>query len=117
MYLDYGNLATQYPVLRTLQSHSAHALHNLTLINVTLATLSFVFCYCTYNYFFHPLAGIPGPLSAKLGVDSWIMMRACKRDAAWRLREQHDKHGLTVRIARNQVSIGDPEAINTVFKT
>ena len=64
----------------------------ITLQNFGLFSLGISIFYCIYNYFFSPLAGYPGPLSAKLGFDFWLLSRAVKKDTIWRLREQHNKH-------------------------
>jgi hypothetical protein len=82
----------------------------------TIAGLAFV-TYCIYQYFFSPLAGIPGPFIARLGIISWPFVRGLKCDTAWALKEQHDRHGNIVRLGRNLVSISDPEAISTIYKS
>ena len=104
-----------------------------TIFNGVLEAIICLSFYCAYHYFLSPLAGIPGPLSARLGFDTWLLSRAVKRDAGWKLRGQHDEkvgtcqkplslsftvcsQGLFVRIARNQVSVADPEALKTIFK-
>lgn len=45
------------------------------------ASLILALCtYVAYNAVFHPLAGLPGPLQAKLGLGSWMTVRALKWD-------------------------------------
>ena len=50
------------------------------------ATLLAVVGYAFYSYALGPLAGIPGPLSARLGIPGWYFMRAVKRDLGWQLK-------------------------------
>ncbi|KAJ6482577.1 cytochrome P450 oxidoreductase [Mycena sanguinolenta] len=75
-----------------------------------------VLSYALYNLFFHPLSGIPGPLIARTGLWSWKSTRAVSLDMGWRLLELHKKYGKLVRIARNEVSISDPNAISQIYR-
>lgn len=68
--------------------------------------------YVLYNLFFSPLSKLPGPLSARTGVGSWLTRRALKWDFGWKLLEQHDALGPVVRTGRNTVSVCDTTAIN-----
>ncbi|GJN90092.1 hypothetical protein Rhopal_003091-T1 [Rhodotorula paludigena] len=78
--------------------------------------LAALLSYVAYSFWLHPLAGLPGPLSAKLGVGAWTTRRAAKRDIGWKLAELHQKYGKFVRIARNEVSVCAPEAIVDLYK-
>lgn len=79
---------------------------------VVVSSLAVAFAsYVAYNLFFHPLAGVPGPLSARTGVGAWLTRRALLHDMGWKLEQQHDRHGLIVRTGRNSVSICDPSAV------
>lgn len=71
--------------------------------------------YISYSLFFHPLAGVPGPLLARMGL-GWLTVRALKHDMGWKLQQQHMKNGALVRTARNEVSIVDPAAINEIYR-
>ncbi|KAJ7888474.1 cytochrome P450 oxidoreductase [Mycena leptocephala] len=75
-----------------------------------------ILSYALRNLFFHPLSGIPGPLSARTGLCSWKTIRALKLDMGWNLLELHKKYGKIVRIARNEASICDPSAISQIYK-
>ncbi|KAJ7234768.1 cytochrome P450 oxidoreductase [Mycena haematopus] len=75
-----------------------------------------ILSYTLYNLLFHPLSGIPGPLIARTGLWSWKSTRAVKLDMGWRLLDLHKKYGKLVRIARNEVSICDPIAINQIYR-
>ncbi|GAA5969021.1 hypothetical protein JCM21900_006346 [Sporobolomyces salmonicolor] len=86
----------------------------------TLALLCSVFAslltYVVYSCFFHPLADVPGPLSIRLGLGSWMTSRALKRDMGWKLEELHNEYGPVVRCARNMVSLVDPSAITEIYR-
>jgi hypothetical protein len=67
----------------------ASSLSDLTSIGwqgFILAALLSLLSYCIYSCFFSPLAGIPGPLSARLGLPGWYFLRALKRDFGWQLK-------------------------------
>ncbi|KAJ6607674.1 cytochrome P450 oxidoreductase [Mycena sp. CBHHK59/15] len=80
------------------------------------ASVLTIISYAVYNLFFHPLAGLPGPIGARTGLYSWKSTRAVKLDMGWRLLELHARHGTIVRIARNEASICDPSAISQIYK-
>ena len=44
-----------------------------------LAVLT-VSAWCSYHYFFHPLAKYPGPVSARLGLPFWQFWHAYRRE-------------------------------------
>jgi hypothetical protein len=77
--------------------------------------LSAFVTYVSYSLFFHPLAGLPGPLLARMGL-GWMSIRALKHDMGWTLQKEHEKHGQIVRVARNMASIVDPAAINEIYR-
>lgn len=77
---------------------------------VLLASVALATCYFTYSVWFHPLASVPGPLQARLGL-GYVTTRTYKRDVGWTLHELHQHYGPIVRVGRNLVSIADPEAI------
>ena len=79
--------------MAVLSLDTFQALKSLSATALLAASLgSSILCYCLYNYCMSPLAGLPGPLSAKLGFDSWILTRAVKRDALWQLKKLHNKY-------------------------
>lgn len=85
----------------------------LTLALTVLVSLA---SWAVYNAFFSPLADVPGPLSARLGLGSWMSTRALKYDMGWRLAELHKKHGAAVRVSRNMVSLVDPSVITEIYR-
>ncbi|BGP21963.1 cytochrome P450 oxidoreductase [Rhodotorula toruloides] len=87
------------------------------LVFTTCGTLfAALLSYALYCRFFHPLAGIPGPLRARFGVGGWLTVRGAKRDFGWELKALHDKYGSFVRIGRNMVSVTDPRAVDDLYK-
>ncbi|BGP36564.1 hypothetical protein JCM10449v2_000465 [Rhodotorula kratochvilovae] len=85
----------------------------LTLAATLLVSLA---TYALYNLLLHPLAGVPGPLSARLGLGSWMSARALQHDMGWQLAALHERYGKAVRVARNLVSVVDPTAIGEMYR-
>ncbi|KAG4425991.1 hypothetical protein IFR04_000935 [Cadophora malorum] len=69
--------------------------------------------YCSY---FHPLRSIPGPFLASFS-RVWIVSMTARGDMEKTERALHKKHGYLVRIAPNEVSCSDPEAIRIIYST
>ncbi|KAJ7677800.1 cytochrome P450 oxidoreductase [Mycena polygramma] len=72
--------------------------------------------YALYNLFLHPLSSIPGPIGVRTGLWSWKSTRAVKLDMGWKLLELHARYGKIVRVARNEASICDPNAIGQIYR-
>ncbi|GAA5837017.1 hypothetical protein JCM11251_004475 [Rhodosporidiobolus azoricus] len=72
--------------------------------------------YLVYSVAFHPLAGLPGPLRAQLGIGGWTTVRAAKRDMGPKLEELHRKYGNIVRIGRNEASVVAPQAVVDLYR-
>jgi len=82
-----------------------------------LGALATALClYAAYNLLLHPLSSLPGPLLVRAGLWSFKTTRAIRRDAAWKFKELHDAYGTVVRIARDEASICDPEAISQIYR-
>ena len=79
------------------------------------AILLCVSTYFLYNFFFHPLARVPGPLSARLGIPWFRTYATITRTYAWKLQSMHLKYGSVVRLGPNFVSTTDPEAVRTLY--
>ncbi|KAJ7444619.1 cytochrome P450 oxidoreductase [Mycena galericulata] len=92
------------------------AVNSLVSTVVLLVLPLTIVSYALYNFLFHPLASIPGPIWVRTGLWSWKSMRAVKLDMGWKLLELHEKYGKVVRIARNEVSICDPRAIGQIYR-
>ena len=69
--------------LRARFAEPRFSMDQLTVVNILIGLAGAFVSYCLYQYFLSPLAGIPGPFTARIGLDTWIMARSAKRDAAW----------------------------------
>jgi hypothetical protein len=72
------------------------------------------FGWILYALFFHPLARIPGPLLASIS-PIWKLQRAIKGTLHRDILNGHQKYGRIFRVAPNEVSIADPEAIKVIY--
>lgn len=68
----------------------------------------------TYRVFFHPLRHIPGPLSCKISMWTWVNADWNGRRAQL-IRELHEKYGNVVRIGPREVSCANPAAIPLIY--
>lgn len=68
----------------------------LTLPHITLIALLSLCGFFIYQYFLHPLSKYPGPLEARLGLDTWLMRRAITLDMGPKLRSLHDRYVCTL---------------------
>lgn len=92
----------------------------LQLLNLSWAQLAGLLLlgfslYSLYSFYLHPLADIPGPFSARIGLSIWRPWHAYQEDYAWSLKALHDAYGDAVRIGRNHVSLTHPEAVSTIY--
>ncbi|KAM3417726.1 hypothetical protein BST61_g5959 [Cercospora zeina] len=67
-----------------------------------------------YARFLHPLAGIPGPFLPSL-TRVWYVWKVREGSFDEVNRELHRKYGRLVRIAPNEVSVNDPEAVQLIY--
>lgn len=74
-----------------------------------------VLAYFGYHYFFHPLAGIPGPLSARLGISWFRFYSTFTRNYSSSQYRMHQKYGPVVRLGRSFVSVTNPEAVHAIY--
>ncbi|KAF4547171.1 Cytochrome P450 monooxygenase [Elsinoe fawcettii] len=79
---------------------------------VFLATLSV--SIAIYRVFFHPLRHIPGPLSCKLTMWSWVVAD-WYGTRAQQVRAMHQKYGDVVRIGPRELSCADSAALSTIY--
>lgn len=77
------------------------------------ALLCLVLHTAAYRLYFHPLAGHPGPLAARLsGLPAWWhTYRQDRHLWLWRL---HARHGPAVRYAPDAVALATPDAFRTL---
>jgi hypothetical protein len=83
----------------------------LPLILVALELL-----WIIYARNFHPLADIPGPWLASVS-RLWVMRRLKAGDMDKVQRNLHRRYGPLIRIAPNEISCADPEAIKLLYRT
>lgn len=67
-----------------------------------------------YRVFFHPLQHIPGPLSCKISMWTWVHANWNGKRAQI-IRELHEKYGSVVRIGPREVSCANPTAIPLLY--
>ena len=67
-----------------------------------------------FNRFFHPYRHFPGPFWATI-TPIWYWRAVRYGRAQDHSRPLHKKYGPFVRVAPNQISISDPEAIETIY--
>lgn len=74
-------------------------------------------CFILYFIFIrllHPLAKIPGPLSASL-TRLWMVQISRGGDMHRVMLSLHEKHGKLVRVGPNEVSVSDLAAIKAIY--
>jgi benzoate 4-monooxygenase len=96
---------------------SGSALLSSSLIPVLGSVLVAYFCYGTlYSVFLSPLKKVPGPWWAAWS--KWPMVFATVRGKrSVTIHKLHDTYGQWVRIAPNEISISDPQAIVPIYGT
>ncbi|MCJ1474776.1 hypothetical protein MMC13_003436 [Lambiella insularis] len=90
---------------------------NLSLIQTVITVVStYLVGWVIYCRYFHPLRSIPGPFLASFS-RVWIVFKTAVGDMEHTQRRLHKKHGYLVRIAPNEVTCSDPEAIKIIYGT
>ncbi|KAK4868009.1 hypothetical protein LT330_007668 [Penicillium expansum] len=84
-------------------------LHGLGLVIATYWT-----GWIVYTRVFHPLARFPGPFWASVS-RAWIVRSVIRGNPHETQRLLHARYGHVVRIAPNELSISDPEAIKIIY--
>ena len=82
-------------------------------------TLTYVFIalglgYVFYQRFISPLAKVPGPLGASLS-RLWLVKHTREGRLHRELLELHAQHGPLVRIAPNELSVADLDAVRKIY--
>ncbi|KAF2171691.1 hypothetical protein M409DRAFT_63306 [Zasmidium cellare ATCC 36951] len=81
---------------------------------ISFAAAATIAASIIYNLFLHPLAGIPGPLLARI-TPLWIFCQ-CKNNRRPNLDLQlHQQYGSVVRISPNEVIFSNPAYFKTVY--
>lgn len=83
---------------------------------LVLILISYWTLWILYTLTIHPLAKYPGPLLARIS-RLWVVSQVLSGKAEKNQRVLHEKYGLIIRIAPNELAIADPEAINTIYGT
>ncbi|KAL3425968.1 cytochrome p450 family protein [Phlyctema vagabunda] len=84
------------------------AMKFLTIYFILMSTI------IVYRLYFHPLAGVPGPLLAKIsGWPNWVQARAGRRHI--QMQQLHDLYGSVVRFAPNAISINTPAGLKEIY--
>lgn len=72
-------------------------------------------CWLIYNRHFHPYSDIPGPYLAS--ISTWWRWYAVRYSVESRLHHAlHEKYGPLVRVGPDEVSVGDPHAIDVISR-
>ena len=71
--------------------------------------------WIVYTRTIHPLASILGPFWASVS-RIWYMYRVFVGDMHIVQRRLHERHGLVIRIAPNEVSTSNPSEIKEIYK-
>ncbi|PYI11789.1 cytochrome P450 family protein [Aspergillus sclerotiicarbonarius CBS 121057] len=87
-------------------------IHFLT-IPTSLLSLSLLF-YILYTRFLNPISRIPGPFWASIS-RLWLVRRSDKGHMHREFIDLHTKYGKLVRIAPNEVSVADLDAILKIY--
>ncbi|PNS17219.1 Isotrichodermin C-15 hydroxylase [Sphaceloma murrayae] len=104
-------------VAYTLQNLWHISLFQSTVITTTMTAIflgALAISVCVYRVFFHPLRKIPGPLSCKLTMWSWVLSD-WSGTRANQIRAMHQKYGDIVRIGPREISCSDPSALSTIY--
>ncbi|PSN68694.1 cytochrome P450 [Corynespora cassiicola Philippines] len=83
---------------------------------VSISFITYYIVWITYARTLHPLAKIPGPLWPAVS-RTWLMYRMYAGDMEIASRALHERYGPLVRIAPNEVTCSDPEAIPRIYHT
>ncbi|OOO06873.1 cytochrome P450 [Aspergillus oryzae] len=80
------------------------------------AIIGLVACaYVSYQCLLSPLARFPGPFAAKLS-KGWRAYKTANGQWHRKLVDLHRKYGHVVRIAPNELSVGDPSSFRKIYK-
>jgi cytochrome P450 len=80
------------------------------LLAIIIATISYLF----YQAYLHPLAGIPGPSSARFS-GSWRNTRLSRGTWHDDILKLHRKYGRVIRVAPNEVAIVDAKTMKQLY--
>ena len=85
-----------------------------TPVLLLVLTISYLSSWIIYTLYFHPLSRFPGPTFACIS-RFWQIYELLQGHSECTHRSLHAKHGHLVRIAPNELSCSDPEAIKLIY--
>ncbi|RFU28153.1 hypothetical protein B7463_g8180, partial [Scytalidium lignicola] len=83
-------------------------------ITLTFLLIVFLLIRAIYQFAFHPLSHIPGPLLPKV-TSLWLYWHAYVGDEATVIHKAHERYGPLVRVSPNEVDISDADAIAPIY--
>lgn len=86
----------------------------ITLSFLVVATAILAAVSVVYEWVSSPLTRIPGPFAASLS-RWWLVKYTRKGNLHRKTMELHEKYGLLVRIAPNEISVASPSAIKQIY--
>ncbi|RYO99105.1 hypothetical protein DL763_001706 [Monosporascus cannonballus] len=111
--LDFVRLATSAGTLMSNANVAGHFMPQ-ALIQILLLLLAYLAGLFAYRYFFHPLAGFPGPRLAPFSNALWFWTLLSGR-APWVNHSWHKKYGPVVRIGVNHLSFSTHAAQKIIY--
>ena len=84
--------------------------------SLALILLALIPLYLIYTLYLSPLAHIPGPLTARLGLTLFRPLSARRATYVWDLEHLHRTYGPIVRTSYNHLSISSPSALPIIYR-
>ncbi|KAI3336087.1 cytochrome P450 [Ustulina deusta] len=83
-------------------------------VSATVGLLCYLFGWCVYSLYFHPLAKYPGPKLAALSQfwQAWVWLGGRYPSI---IQNAHRKYGNVVRVAPNELSFNTVQAHNDIY--
>jgi hypothetical protein len=89
-------------------------IQSLSLINCFAALAVYYILSLLYSIFFHPLRRVPGPFLARFS-ELWRNIRYFRGSWLDDVVSLHETYGPVVRIAPNEISLVDGEALKQLY--
>ncbi|KAL3425116.1 cytochrome P450 ClCP1 [Phlyctema vagabunda] len=100
-YLDNASITRQFSVIEWMGT-------------IAVLTVFILSCQAIYNLYFHPLAGVPGPLLARAS-RLWYVHKLLRGSMAKEIHKVHEKYGKMVRIAPDELVFTEPDAWKDIY--
>lgn len=88
--------------------------HQHPLVFSAASVVLLILARTVYRIFLHPLSHIPGPVLPKI-TSLWLHYHAYIGNEASTIHRLHAQYGPCVRVAPNEVDIGDADAIHPIY--